>query len=60
MGMRDVNAVHDLLSRYLERFEMAPRFNREEVEHWLLHMDSNHEERVVFAYVVEVIPCCSI
>lgn len=34
---KDVNAVHDLLSGCLERFDMAPNFDKGEVDHWLLH-----------------------
>lgn len=51
---KDLNAVHDLLSRYLERFDMAPKFDKEEVEHWLLHKESSLGGRVIFTYVVEV------
>lgn len=35
--MKDVDAVHGLLSRYLERFDVVPNFDREGVEYWLLH-----------------------
>jgi glycylpeptide N-tetradecanoyltransferase len=50
MQAKDIDAVLDLLKRYLERYEMAPIFTREEVEHWLLHKDG---EQVVWSYVVE-------
>lgn len=52
MQKRDVGAVLDLLERYLKRFAMAPVFDREEVEHWLLHDDSAAEQ-VIWSYVVE-------
>lgn len=56
MEKRDVNAVHNLLSRYLERFEMAPNFDKGEVDHWLLHKGGGvGRERIVFTYVAEVI-----
>lgn len=55
MKASDVDAVHDLLSRYLERFDMAPDFDKGEVDHWLLHKEGSFgSERVVFTYVVEV------
>ena len=52
MEGKDVPAVQKLLERYLTRFEMAPTFDREEVEHWLLHNDKVAEQ-VVWTYVVE-------
>ena len=52
MQKNDVGAVLDLLGRYLKRFNMAPVFDPEEVEHWLLHDDSAAEQ-VVYSYVVE-------
>lgn len=52
MQKNDVGAVQDLLERYLKRFAMAPVFNREEIEHWLLHDDSAAEQ-VIWSYVVE-------
>lgn len=61
METKDVNAVHGLLLRYLERFEMAPNFDKVEVDHWLLHKGGGvGRERVIFTYVVEVIdtPFC--
>ena len=47
-----VDSVLDLLERYLKRFTMAPVFDREEIEHWLLHND-NAAEQVIWSYVVE-------
>jgi len=52
MQLKDVPAVQDLLTRYLKRFEMAPIFDRGEIEHWLLH-DEKAAEQVIWSYVVE-------
>jgi len=52
MQPKDVPAVLDLLERYLKRFDMAPVFDRAEVEHWLLH-DDKAAEQVIWSYVVE-------
>lgn len=58
MEARDIDAVLDLLKRYLARFDMAPVFTREEVEHWLLQKkaDTPTKDQVVWSYVVEVSP----
>jgi glycylpeptide N-tetradecanoyltransferase len=53
MQPKDVDAVLELLKAYLARFDMAPVFTKEEVEHWLLH-DKDIAERVIWSYVVEV------
>jgi glycylpeptide N-tetradecanoyltransferase len=53
MEERDVDAVLDLLKRYLDRFDMAPIFTREEVDHWLLPKESASHEQVIWSYVVE-------
>ncbi|KAL7276479.1 glycylpeptide N-tetradecanoyltransferase [Rhizina undulata] len=53
MEAKDIDAVHSLLTRYLERFDMAPKFEREEVDHWLLHKETAGTERVVWTYVIE-------
>ena len=52
MQRQDVSGVQDLLERYLKRFEMAPAFDPEEVEHWLIH-DGKTAEQVIWSYVVE-------
>jgi len=52
MEHKDVASVQDLLERYLKRFDMAPAFDKEEVEHWLLH-DTKLAEQVIWSYVVE-------
>lgn len=54
MEKKDVPEVHQLLDRYLRRFEIAPVFNEEEIEHWLLHKPEEKQERVIWCFVVEV------
>jgi glycylpeptide N-tetradecanoyltransferase len=56
MEEKDVDAVLDLLKKYLARFDMAPVFTREEVVHWLLYKKDGPDEQVVWSYVVEVPP----
>lgn len=53
MQQKDVEAVHILLERYLKRFDMAPEFNVEEIEHWLLHNEKTAVEQVIWTYVIE-------
>jgi glycylpeptide N-tetradecanoyltransferase len=53
MELKDVDAVLDLLLKYLAKFDMAPVFTREEIVHWMLHKKGSGEQ-VVWAYVVEV------
>lgn len=53
MEVGDVDAVLDLLSRYLKRFQLAQEFTREEVEHWFVSTPKSDDERVVWAFVVE-------
>jgi glycylpeptide N-tetradecanoyltransferase len=55
MEARDVDAVLTLLRSYLEKFDMAPMYTREEVVHWLLPKDADPSDQVVWSYVVEVI-----
>ncbi|KAH0537184.1 glycylpeptide N-tetradecanoyltransferase [Glutinoglossum americanum] len=50
---KDVEAVLDLLGRYLARFDMAPVFTKEEVDHWMLHKNAPGHEQVVWTYVIE-------
>jgi glycylpeptide N-tetradecanoyltransferase len=54
MESEDIGAVLDLLKRYLAKFEMAPIFTREEVDHWLLPKEDSKSEQVIWSYVVEV------
>ena len=53
MQRKDIDAVKDLLSRYLERFDMAPEYDQEEIGHWLVHDEKASIEQVVWTYVVE-------
>lgn len=53
MEKKDVATVHNLLARYLAKFDICPKYTEEEVDHWLLHKESPHGERVVWTYVVE-------
>lgn len=53
MQQKDIDAVHLLLERFLKRFDLAPEFDREEIEHWLLHNEKNSPEQVIWTYVVE-------
>ena len=52
MNAKDIPVVLDLLERYLNRFDMAPKFSEEEVRHWMLH-DDKAIEQVVWTYVIE-------
>lgn len=52
MQAKDIPVVLDLLERYLNRFDMAPRFSEEEMKHWMLH-DDKAIEQVVWTYVIE-------
>ena len=54
MQGKDVEAVHDLLSRYLKRFTLAPVFSKEDIDHLLLHKEKTSPEQVIWTYVVEV------
>ncbi|KAL1892785.1 glycylpeptide N-tetradecanoyltransferase [Sporothrix stenoceras] len=53
MVASDVDAVQDLLQRYLQRFDMAMEFTKEEVDHWLLDKKLPGDEQVVYTYVIE-------
>jgi glycylpeptide N-tetradecanoyltransferase len=53
MEAKDVDAVNDLLKWYLDRFDVAQIFTREEVAHWFLQ--GSLEKQVVWSYVVEVL-----
>ncbi|KAF8428180.1 acyl-CoA N-acyltransferase [Tirmania nivea] len=48
MEKKDVPEVHELLDRYLKKFDIAPVFTEEEIEYWLVD-----KEGVVWSYVVE-------
>ncbi|KAI0121141.1 acyl-CoA N-acyltransferase [Xylariales sp. AK1849] len=55
MQEKDVDAVHDLLTRYLRRYELAPDFTKEDIVHWLVHNKKKDqlEEQVMWSFVVE-------
>lgn len=53
MQQKDVDAVQDLLHRYLKRFDMAPELDAEEIQHWLVHDEKTTAEQVIWTYVVE-------
>jgi glycylpeptide N-tetradecanoyltransferase len=53
MQKKDIDAVHDLLGRFLKRFELAQELSRDEIEHWFIDRTSSAQERVVWAFVVE-------
>ena len=54
MEAKDLDAVHDLLERYLKRFDLTPVWDKAEVDHWLLHKKDAPGEQVIWSYVVEV------
>lgn len=53
MQHKDADDVMSLLGRFLKRFDMAPTFDREEIEHWLVHDSKTTAEQVIWSYVVE-------
>ena len=53
MREADIDAVHDLLGRFLKRFQLAQELTKEEIEHWFIDRTKNAEDRVVWAFVVE-------
>lgn len=53
MQTKDVDAVHDLLNRYMKRFDLAQAFSKKEIDHLFVHKEKPGTEQVVFAYVVE-------
>ncbi|KAJ5617998.1 hypothetical protein N7537_003112 [Penicillium hordei] len=57
MQADDLDAVHELLGRYLQRFDISPTFSIDELRHLLFFGAGQAKEasskRVVWAYVVE-------
>ncbi|KKY39155.1 putative glycylpeptide n-tetradecanoyltransferase [Diaporthe ampelina] len=53
MTKKDVPAVHKLMKKYVNRFDMAPEWDEDEVAHWLLQPRGEGDEQVVWSYVVE-------
>lgn len=48
MEKKDLTRVHELITSYLTRFPLHPKFDKEEVEHWMLP-----REEVIFSFVRE-------
>lgn len=53
MEAKDIDAVLDLLGRYMKRMDLAQEFSRDEIEHWFLDRTTSPTDRVVWAFVVE-------
>ena len=53
MEKKDVDQVLALLKRFLLKYDLAPIFTRQEIEHWML---TQKGDQVVWSYVVEVSP----
>jgi len=53
MEVKDVDVVMKLLQTYLQKFEMAPEFTRDELEYWLVHKKDALGEQVIWSYVAE-------
>ncbi|EEH05083.1 glycylpeptide N-tetradecanoyltransferase [Histoplasma capsulatum G186AR] len=53
MQSKDIDAVQDLLNRYLKRFDLSQIFSRKEVDHLLLHKEKPGAEQIVWSYVAE-------
>lgn len=53
MQAKDIDGVHDLLERYLNRFELNQAYSKEEIDHWLVHKEEPGKEQVVWSYVAE-------
>lgn len=54
MQLKDVDAVHALLLRFLRRYDIAPVYSQEDNRHWFVSEMPEGDEQVVWAYVVEV------
>ncbi|RVX73904.1 Glycylpeptide N-tetradecanoyltransferase [Exophiala mesophila] len=52
MQEKDIDAVYDLLTRYLARFELIQVFTKAEIKHWFLN-NQEPQDQVVWSYVVE-------
>ncbi|RDW82511.1 glycylpeptide N-tetradecanoyltransferase [Coleophoma cylindrospora] len=53
MEAKDLDAVLALFKSYMGKFDMAPVFTKEEIDHWMLHKNDAPGDRVVWTYVVE-------
>lgn len=49
----DIDAIHDLLSRYMTRFDLAQEMTKAEVKHWFLDPHKELDKRNVWTFVVE-------
>lgn len=54
MEKKDVEQVLDLATKYLAKFDMAPTFEKEELEYWFLPSRPKSEKKFIWTYVVEV------
>lgn len=57
MKVTDIDAVLDLMKRYMAKFDMAPEFSKEEATHWFtpeVDLGKNNKDKFVWSYVVEV------
>lgn len=53
MQESDIDAVLNLLNRYLSRFDLAQEFTRDEVDHWLFNKTANPHDRVIWSFVAD-------
>ncbi|KAK9466038.1 acyl-CoA N-acyltransferase [Lipomyces arxii] len=61
MERRDIDQIYDLVVTYLNKFELAQVFAKDELLHWLMHNhgtetksnDENDPDRVIWTYVIE-------
>jgi glycylpeptide N-tetradecanoyltransferase len=52
MEAKDIDAVLDLLKRYLDRMDLTQVFDKTEFEHWMFPTEKP-KEQVVWSYVIE-------
>ncbi|KAJ3547537.1 hypothetical protein NM208_g1470 [Fusarium decemcellulare] len=53
LSVEDIPRVHELLCRYLKRFDLALSPTQEEVQHWLLRTADSPADEILWTYVVE-------
>jgi glycylpeptide N-tetradecanoyltransferase len=49
----DLDALQNLLEEHLARFDVSPKFTKDEIRHWLFHEETKGVEQIVWSYVVE-------
>ncbi|KOS21643.1 Glycylpeptide N-tetradecanoyltransferase [Escovopsis weberi] len=49
----DIDAVLDLMDRYMARYDMTPKMNKEEATHWLTPAIDQKDDQFIWSYVVE-------